>query len=56
MISRIRHVAFVVRDIEQSLKFYRDILGLKIYKRMIESDNFISKLQELNKLNWSGLL
>ena len=58
MISRIRHVAFVVRDIEHSLKFYRDILGLKIYKRMIENDNFISKLTGIKevKLEWVKLI
>ncbi len=58
MISRIRHVAFVVSDIDKSLKFYRDILGLKIYKRMIENDNFIGKLTGIKgvKLEWVKLI
>ncbi len=30
MISDIHHVSFTVRDMERSLAFYRDILGLKV--------------------------
>ena len=42
----IRHIGVVVTDIEQSLQFYRDILGFKILKKADESgtsiDNFLN--------------
>ena len=37
--SRVHHVAYIVRDIEQSLAFYRDTLGLNVGLVLpIESD------------------
>ena len=33
MITKVHHVGVVVRDIEASLRFYRDTLGLPVYKR-----------------------
>ena len=53
-ISRIRHVAFVVQDLKKSMYFYRDILGLKEYKREIEEGEFIEKLTGIKsvKLEW----
>ena len=42
----IRHVGIVVTDIEQSLQFYKDVLGFKILKKADESgtciDNFLN--------------
>lgn len=32
MIKNFRHTCIVVKNLERSLKFYRDILGLKVYK------------------------
>jgi lactoylglutathione lyase len=32
MIKNFRHVCIVVSNLEKSLKFYRDILGLKVYR------------------------
>lgn len=43
MIKNIRHTGIVVRDLEESLHFYK-LLGFKIYKRVKESVNFISKI------------
>ena len=43
-ICNIRHTGLVVRDLEQSLHFYQDILGLTVWKRALEKGNFIEKL------------
>ncbi|MFN8620898.1 MAG: methylmalonyl-CoA epimerase [Chloroflexota bacterium] len=41
-VGRIHHVAVIVRDIEQSLAVYRDLLGLEVEAVMpIESDRVI---------------
>ncbi|HZP58076.1 MAG TPA: methylmalonyl-CoA epimerase [Dehalococcoidia bacterium] len=32
MIQKVHHVGVVVRDMEQSLRFYRDTLGLHVHK------------------------
>jgi len=55
MISSIRHIGIVVRDLDESLKFYRDTLGLSIYRRHVEKPGqFIDKLVGINnvKLEW----
>ena len=41
MILATRHTGLVVRDLDKSLVFYRDILGLSIFKRMKESGPYI---------------
>jgi len=40
----IRHVGLVVKSIENSLKFYCDLLGLKIQGSTNEDENFISDI------------
>jgi len=40
----IRHFGIVVSDIERSLYFYRDLLGLKIKKDALEKGEFISSI------------
>jgi len=42
--GRIRHFGIVVSDIEKSLYFYRDLLGLKIERDMIEEGEFIDTI------------
>lgn len=42
--KNIRHVGLVVSDIERALKFYRDLLGLKIQSTTNEKGDFISQL------------
>ncbi len=32
MIKNFRHVSIVVKDLERALRFYRDIMGLKVFK------------------------
>jgi catechol 2,3-dioxygenase-like lactoylglutathione lyase family enzyme len=44
MILATRHTGLVVRDLEVSLVFYRDILGLSVFKRMKESGTYIERL------------
>ena len=58
MISSIRHVGFVVNDLDASLKFYVDILGLEIYRRFTEEGEFIDSLTGLKnvKLEWVKLI
>ena len=58
MISSIRHVGFVVKDLDISLKFYAEILGLEIYRRFIEEGEFIDALTGLKnvKLEWVKLI
>ncbi len=34
MITRVRHTGIVVTDMEKALRFYRDLLGLKVVKEL----------------------
>jgi catechol 2,3-dioxygenase-like lactoylglutathione lyase family enzyme len=55
LISSIRHVGIVVRNLDESIKFYCGILGLSIYKRHSEKPGqFIDKLVGINnvELEW----
>ena len=54
MILGIRHTGIVVRDINISLKFYRDLLGLSIWKRAKEEGPFIENVVGLSgvSLEW----
>jgi catechol 2,3-dioxygenase-like lactoylglutathione lyase family enzyme len=58
MISSIRHVGFVVTNLDESLKFYSDILGLKIYRRHRETGDFIDSLTGMKNvtLEWVKLI
>jgi catechol 2,3-dioxygenase-like lactoylglutathione lyase family enzyme len=58
MISSIRHVGIVVRDLERSLDFWAGALGLSIYMRRIEEGPFIDALTGLRdaKLEWVKLV
>lgn len=40
----IRHIGIVVNNVDLALRFYRDILGLKIQKDMIEQGEFIDSI------------
>lgn len=58
MITSIRHIGIVVRDLERSLIFYSDILGLKVYRKHLEEGSFIDQLTGLKnvKLEWVKLI
>ena len=47
MVSAIRHVGIVVRDINKSSRFYADVLGLKVYMHNVEEGEFIETLTGL---------
>lgn len=38
MITRVHHVGVVVRDMEQAMRFYRDLLGLPVHKVEVMHD------------------
>jgi len=40
----VRHFGIVVSDMEKSLYFYRDLLGLEVKKDIIEKGNFIDTI------------
>lgn len=44
----IRHTGIVVRDMERSLEFYRDFLGLKEVKDFREEGEYIDKISGLS--------
>ena len=58
IISSIRHVGIVVKDLNNSLKFYSDILGLKTYMNVTETGNFIDTLTGIKnvKVEWIKLI
>jgi len=58
VVTSIRHVGFVVKNIDVSLKFYVDVLGLEIYRRFTEEGDFIDSLTGIKdaKLEWVKLI
>jgi catechol 2,3-dioxygenase-like lactoylglutathione lyase family enzyme len=57
MILATRHTGLVVKDLDISLKFYRDLLGLKVWKRQVESGPFPDALVGISgvRLEWVKL-
>ena len=47
IIKNIRHTGIVVSDMEKSLKFYRDIMGLKPVIDITEKGNYIDTISNL---------
>jgi len=50
LIKEIRHIGIVVNNMENSLKFYRDLLGLKIIRDMDEHGNYIDNMLSLDNV------
>lgn len=50
MINAVRHVGIVVTNMEKSLVFYRDLLGLTIERDMIESGNYIDNMLSMSNV------
>ena len=50
MIKEVRHIGIVVNNMENSLKFYRDLLGLKIIRDMDEHGNYIDNMLSLDNV------
>ncbi len=44
MIKGYRHTGLVVRDLERSLGFYRDLLGLAVWKQAVETGSYIERV------------
>ena len=44
MITRVNHVSFTVADLQRSIGFYRDGLGLEQKSRISRVDGFVSKV------------
>ena len=44
MIKDVRHVGILVSDMEKSLKFYRDLLGLKVKSLVDEEGEFLNNM------------
>jgi catechol 2,3-dioxygenase-like lactoylglutathione lyase family enzyme len=47
MVKAIRHFGIVVSDTRRSLRFYRDLLGLKIVREVEESGEYIDNMLSL---------
>ncbi len=50
MIKDIRHTGIVVANLEESLLFYRDILGFQIVKQMEETGSYIDNISSLQNV------
>jgi catechol 2,3-dioxygenase-like lactoylglutathione lyase family enzyme len=46
----LRHVGITVRSLQRAISFYRDILGLKIKREMLEEGEYIDSLSRLKKI------
>ena len=46
----VRHVGVVTNDLQKSLRFYRNVLGFKVVKKMKETDESLSALMGLKKV------
>jgi len=49
--KNIRHTGIVISNLEKSLHFYRDLLGLKIQRDMLEGGEFIDNISNLKNVN-----
>jgi catechol 2,3-dioxygenase-like lactoylglutathione lyase family enzyme len=50
LIKETRHIGISVSDMEKSLKFYQNILGLKVFRVMDESGNYIDNMLSLKNV------
>lgn len=57
MILGMRHTGLVVRDLERSLAFYRDLLGLEVWRRATEEGSYIENVVGISevRLEWAKL-
>lgn len=46
----VRHTGIVVNNLQKSLKFYRDLLGLKVKTRAVEFGNYIDRMNGKNAI------
>jgi catechol 2,3-dioxygenase-like lactoylglutathione lyase family enzyme len=50
IMKAIRHTGIVINNLEKSLRFYRDILGLKVQRDMLEQGEFIDNISDLKNV------
>ena len=50
MIKNIRHTGIVIENIEESVSFYRDLLGFEIRTQMEESGDYINNMLDLENV------
>ena len=48
-ITEIRHVGIVVNNLQKSLKFFINVLGFKVFKKMKEKGEYIDTILNLKK-------
>ena len=46
-----RHTGIICKDIQESLKFYRDYLGLSVIQDFWDDSNYINKITGINNAN-----
>ena len=51
LIKEVRHIGIVVSDMEKSIQFYRDLLGLKIVRDMNEKGEYIDNMLSLDRVH-----
>ncbi|MEA1956699.1 MAG: VOC family protein [Campylobacterota bacterium] len=54
---RLRHIGIVVRDLEKSVKFYKDIFDLTVDKQMVEDGKYVEDLVGIKgaSIHWAKL-
>jgi catechol 2,3-dioxygenase-like lactoylglutathione lyase family enzyme len=57
MVLSVRHTGLVVQDLRRSLQFYRDLLGLQVWKTATEEGAYIDKVTGIDgvKIQWVKL-
>ena len=48
-----RHTGMIVKDMKESLYFYRDILGLKVIQDFSDSSEYINKITGITNIECS---
>jgi catechol 2,3-dioxygenase-like lactoylglutathione lyase family enzyme len=46
-VTAVRHTGIVVRDIERALRFYRDLLGLKVWADFIDDSDYLARITQV---------
>ena len=44
MLKKVDHIAFVVKNLEQEIEFYRDVLGLEFILRRIWDEDYVRQM------------
>lgn len=54
---RLRHIGIVVRDLDKSVQFYKDLLGLVVFSEMLEDGKYVEDLVGIKdaSIKWAKL-